>query len=62
MRLAKKSTSFLTDGIINGGKTRAMNLENAHFQLQGLLKDEEKVSAVIDVYKRQYPYSGAVRR
>ena len=47
MRLAKKSTSFLTDGIINGGKTRAMNLENAHFQLQGLLKDEEKVSAVM---------------
>ena len=24
-----------------------MNLENAHFQLQGLLKDEEKVSAVM---------------
>ena len=47
MRLASKTTSFLTDGIIQGGKNRAMNLENAHFQLQGLLKDEEAVAAVM---------------
>lgn len=45
--LAKKTTKFLTGGVINGGITRAMNLENAHFQLQGLLKDEKKVSAVM---------------
>ena len=47
MGLASKTTSFLTDGIIQGGKNRAMNLENAHFQLQGLLKDEEAVAAVM---------------
>lgn len=47
MNLASKATSFVTDGIIGGGKKRAMNLENAHFQLQGLLKDEEAVSAVM---------------
>ena len=48
MRLFNKATSFLTSGIVNGGITRAMNLENAHFQLQGLLKDEEEVSAVME--------------
>ena len=47
MNLASKASSFITDGIIGGGKKRAMNLENAHFQLQGLLKDEEAVSAVM---------------
>lgn len=47
MNLAAKTTSFLTNGVIQGGITRAMNLENAHFQLQGLLKDEEAVSAVM---------------
>ena len=47
MNLASKASSFITDGIIGGGKKRAMNLENAHFQLQGLLKDEEAVAAVM---------------
>ena len=41
MRFAKKTVGFVTNGIINGGKRRAMNLENANFQLQGLLKNEE---------------------
>lgn len=48
MGFAKNTIGFVTDGIINGGKRRAMNIENAHFQLQGLLKDEEKVQAVMD--------------
>ncbi len=47
MRLASKTINFLTSGITQGGFTRAMNLENAHFQLQGLLKDESAVSAVM---------------
>lgn len=47
MRLATKTVSFLTNGIIQGGINRALNIENAHFQLQGLLKDEEKVQAVM---------------
>lgn len=45
--LAKKATGFINNGIIGGGKKRAMNLENAHFQLQGLLKDEQAVSDVM---------------
>ena len=47
MKFANKGLSFVTDGIVQGGIRRAMNLENAHFQLQGLLKDETKVSAVM---------------
>ena len=47
MRLAQKTLNFLTSGIVQGGIKRAMNLENAHFQLQGLLKDEEAVAAVM---------------
>lgn len=47
MRLVNRAIRFLTSGIIQGGINRAKNLENAHFQLQGLLKDEEAVSAVM---------------
>lgn len=47
MRLANRAIRFLTSGIIQSGINRAKNLENAHFQLQGLLKDEEAVSAVM---------------
>lgn len=47
MRFTSKIANFLTSGVIQGGIQRAMNLENAHFQLQGLLKDEEAVSAVM---------------
>ena len=48
MNFGKKTLSFLTSGITSGGLTRAMNLENAHFQLQGLLKDEQAVAAVME--------------
>ena len=44
---AKKGIRFVTDSIVQGGKKRAMNLENAHFQLQGLLKDEAAVQAIM---------------
>ncbi len=47
MKFAKSTVGFVSDSIINGGKRRAANIENAHFQLQGLLKDEEKVQAVM---------------
>ena len=43
----KKGINFVTDSIVQGGKKRAMNLENAHFQLQGLLKDEAAVQAIM---------------
>ena len=47
INFAKKGVNFVTNSIVQGGKKRAMNLENAHFQLQGLLKDEEAVQAVM---------------
>lgn len=47
MSFVNKGLNFVTDGIVQGGIRRAMNLENAHFQLQGLLKDETKVQAVM---------------
>lgn len=47
IRFASKTLNFITSGVVQGGIRRAMNLENAHFQLQGLLKDEEQVSAVM---------------
>jgi tape measure domain-containing protein len=43
----KKGINFVTDSVIQGGKKRATNLENAHFQLQGLLKDEAAVQAIM---------------
>ena len=48
MGLAAKSLNFVKEGILTGGLNRAMGIENAHFMLQGLLKDEEKVQAVMD--------------
>ncbi len=41
------AVKFVTDSIVSGGIKRAMNIENAHFQLQALLKDETKVQAVM---------------
>ena len=47
MRFVSKGMHAVTGSIISGGIRRAMNIENAHFQLQGLLKDEQKVQAVM---------------
>lgn len=47
INLSHRLTSFVSSGIVQGGITRAMNLENAHFQLQGLLKDEQQVQAIM---------------
>ena len=38
----------VTDSIISGGYKRAMNIENARFQLQGILSDASEVQAVMD--------------
>lgn len=48
INFGKKAVGFVTNNLISGGKQRAMNIENAHFQLQALLKDEAKVQAVMD--------------
>lgn len=42
------AVSYVKDGIIQGGIKRATNIENAHYQLQALLKDEAQVQAVMD--------------
>lgn len=46
--LATKTTNFITSGITQGGLKRAMNLEQANFQLQGLLKDTSAVAAIME--------------
>lgn len=48
INLEKRFTSFIVNGVRSGGINRAMNLENARFTMQGLLKDEQKVSAVMN--------------
>lgn len=47
MGLINRVNNFVVSGIKNGGISRAMNLENANFQLLGLLKTEDKVNAVM---------------
>lgn len=47
MRFVNNTMSTAWNSIVTGGINRATNLENAHFQLQGLLNDEEKVQAVM---------------
>lgn len=39
---------WVMDTINTAGKRRAMNIENAHFQLQALLKDEALVQKIMD--------------
>lgn len=47
MGMATKGVRAVTSSIVSGGVRRAMNIENAHFQLQALLKDEEEVQKVM---------------
>lgn len=47
MGLANKGFSYMEEKIVSGGIRRAMNIENAHFSLQALLKDEQKVQAIM---------------
>lgn len=47
INLERKFTGFIVNGVKSGGITRAMNLENARFTMQGLLKDETAVEQVM---------------
>ena len=47
MKFVHGTMNTVTNSIIGGGKRRAMNIENARFQLQGLLNDEVKVEAIM---------------
>lgn len=42
-----KAINSVTNSIVSGGIRRAMNIENAHFQLQGLIDDETEVNAIM---------------
>ena len=42
-----RAVSTVSDAIVSGGVKRAMNIENAHFQLQGIINDEKEVDAVM---------------
>lgn len=44
---AKNGIGNMFSGITQGGLSRAMNLEQAKFQMQGIFKDAEKVRSVI---------------
>ena len=48
IRLVTRGVNFVSDAIVSGGLRRAQNIENAHFQLQALLKDEAKVQQYMD--------------
>ena len=48
INIGKKLWSVTFGQIKSGGINRAMNVENAHFMLQGLLKDEAKVQEIMD--------------
>ena len=47
MEFANKGIGGMFGGITSGGLSRAMNLEQARFQMQGIFKDAEKVRSVI---------------
>ena len=44
----EKGLNSVYDTVMTKGMNRALNIEQAQFQLQGLLKDSKKVSAVMD--------------
>lgn len=43
-----KVTGFVYEGLITRGLSRAQNIENARFAMQGLLKDTSAVAAIMD--------------
>ena len=45
---AKKLSSFSIGGILEGGKSRATKIENAKFQIKGLLRDYEDAQKRLD--------------
>ena len=66
MNTLVKGINFATDAIVSGGVKRAMNIENAHFQLQGLIDDEKEVQAIMDdasesVNGTAYAYDSAAK-
>lgn len=52
INFATNSLSKVFGQIATGGTNRAMNIENAKFQMQGLLKDESKVNDILDAVNK----------
>ena len=66
LNFANQWLTTIPNKIIQGGWTRAMNIENAHFQLQGLIDDEKEVKRVMDqasesVNGTAYSYDSAAK-
>ena len=47
MNLVHRGINYASDAIVSGGMKRAQNIENARFQLEGLLDDEAKVQQIM---------------
>lgn len=56
LRMAKKISGFLTGGIVQGGINRAMNIEQAKFQLEGLGIAYEDIEADINYAVKKTAY------
>lgn len=50
-RTGKKITSFVTSNIATAGKQRAMNVQRAKFQLEGMIADGNEVKLIMDQAK-----------
>lgn len=66
VNFAKNGLGALVNKINTAGKNRALNIEKAHFLLQGILKDEEEVQDALDradksVTGTAYAYDSAAR-
>lgn len=51
LRTANKISGFVTTNVIQGGYQRATDIEQARFQLMGMVKDEKEVSAIMGQVK-----------
>lgn len=47
--IVTRGISYVDNAIVSGGQRRAMNIENARFQLQQIVKDTEQVAQIMDV-------------
>lgn len=47
--IVTRGISYVDNAIISGGQRRAMNIENARFQLQQIVKDTDAVAQIMDV-------------
>lgn len=48
LKLGSSITQVISNNVIGGGLRRSFNLEQADFQLQGLLKNSKKVNAIME--------------